>query len=106
MRAIGKLESRVATLDPTARYRPANPNALQAKRLEGRAGVAMRFRIKTRDNFTCQVCGAVEYKPQVVLDIDHIVPLHLGGQDIDANRQCLCVPCHEAKSAAETRGRF
>jgi len=102
MREIGKLESRIATVDPTARFRPANPNTMQAKRLEGRAGVAMRFRIKTRDNFTCAHCGQVTQE----LDIDHIVPLHRGGADIDANRQCLCVPCHEAKSATETRGRF
>jgi 5-methylcytosine-specific restriction protein A len=29
---------------------------------------------------------------------DHIIPLHKGGTDDDANVQCLCDPCHLDKT--------
>ena len=31
--------------------------------------------------------------------VDHIIPLSLGGADIDANCQSLCDPCHDRKTA-------
>ncbi|WP_227698514.1 HNH endonuclease [Sphingomonas hengshuiensis] len=33
--------------------------------------------------------------------VDHITPLSEGGSDERSNKQGLCVPCHDAKSAAE-----
>lgn len=38
-------------------------------------------------------------------ELDHIVPLIEGGGHELANLQTLCVPCHRAKSAQETRAR-
>ncbi len=38
-------------------------------------------------------------------EIDHIVPLHLGGGNCDANLQLLCGGCHAAKTAAEMKAR-
>jgi 5-methylcytosine-specific restriction protein A len=32
---------------------------------------------------------------------DHIVPLAHGGTDDDANVQCLCLECHDAKTRAD-----
>lgn len=34
-------------------------------------------------------------------EVDHIIPLYLGGEDTKANRQGLCYECHEIKSAKE-----
>lgn len=39
-------------------------------------------------------------------ELDHIVPLHLGGQDNDSNRQGLCVECHKVKTRQEAQGRI
>ena len=43
-------------------------------------------------------------------EVDHIVPLHLGGARYDdANAASLCAPCHAEKSARESarrRGRL
>lgn len=33
--------------------------------------------------------------------VDHIKPLAWGGSDDRSNKQGLCKPCHDAKSAAE-----
>ena len=32
---------------------------------------------------------------------DHIVPLALGGKDIDANIRCLCQACHDKVTAEQ-----
>jgi 5-methylcytosine-specific restriction protein A len=77
--------------------KPWQKNALSAKRKTGRAGVKDRERIKTRDRYTCQKCGKITHE----LHIDHTVPLHLGGEDVDSNKQCLCIPCHESKTLGE-----
>lgn len=31
-------------------------------------------------------------------DIDHVIPLAHGGEDVDGNLQILCRPCHKAKT--------
>ena len=38
--------------------------------------------------------------------IDHRIPLFLGGVDDDSNRQPLCDDCHEAKSIVERGHRL
>lgn len=32
---------------------------------------------------------------------DHIVPLALGGLDVDENIRCLCASCHERRTAEQ-----
>lgn len=49
----------------------------------------------------CEKLGRVSAAEQ----LDHIIPLHLGGSDSAPNLQGLCIPCHAAKTAAELRGR-
>jgi 5-methylcytosine-specific restriction protein A len=38
-------------------------------------------------------------------EVDHIVPLELGGSDSDANKQSLCRECHAAKTDREREVR-
>ena len=38
-------------------------------------------------------------------EIDHVVPLHLGGANCDTNLQLLCARCHAAKTAGEMAAR-
>jgi hypothetical protein len=41
------------------------------------------------------MCHRVE-SPSNPIEIDHIVPLSLGGLDVDSNTRALCRPCHRA----------
>jgi 5-methylcytosine-specific restriction protein A len=35
------------------------------------------------------------------VDIDHVLPLSKGGEDVDSNVQPLCKACHKAKTAID-----
>ena len=35
------------------------------------------------------------------MEVDHIIPLHQGGPDIDSNTQNLCHACHSVKTARD-----
>lgn len=51
----------------------------------------LRQKIKERDNFTCCHCGNYIYKePNLLLEVDHIVPIAKGGYMIEENLQTLC----------------
>jgi 5-methylcytosine-specific restriction enzyme A len=71
------------------------------QRIRGRKLQAINQRIGVRDGFSCRKCGRLDAHGEV----DHIMPLHLGGRENDENRQWLCPPCHALKSAEEERGR-
>ena len=43
----------------------------------------LRFEIFKRDNFTCRYCG--KKTPEVVLEIDHIIPKSKKGKDDESN---------------------
>lgn len=59
----------------------------------------MRESIKNRDNFTCCNCGNSTYKePNLLLEIDHIIPVTKGGCTIEENLQTLCWKCNRSKS--------
>ncbi|OPY88823.1 MAG: HNH endonuclease [Smithella sp. PtaU1.Bin162] len=64
-------------------------------RIRGYELQKIRERILLRDDYTCKHCGRVS----VDLEIDHIIPLYLGGKEDDNNRQALCNECHAIKSA-------
>jgi 5-methylcytosine-specific restriction endonuclease McrA len=70
-------------------------------RLSGRRAQARADRIKLRDQWTCQACQKVTTQ----LEVDHRIPMSLGGSDEDDNLQSLCIPCHEAKSRRERHAR-
>ncbi|WP_244888740.1 HNH endonuclease [Streptomyces purpureus] len=39
--------------------------------------------------------------PRGRVDVDHVRPLSLGGEDIDSNVQVLCHGCHQLKTRTE-----
>ena len=58
----------------------------------------LRTIIKTRDNFTCCNCGnSTHTEPNLLLEIDHIVPVAKGGCTVPENLQTLCWKCNRAK---------
>lgn len=59
----------------------------------------LRNSIKSRDNFTCCICGNSTYlEPNLLLEIDHIIPVSKGGCTVEDNLQTLCWKCNRAKS--------
>lgn len=57
----------------------------------------IRFEIFRRDNFTCQYCG--RRTPEVVLELDHIIPKSKGGKDEMQNYITACFDCNRGKGA-------
>lgn len=63
----------------------------------------LRNYIKSRDNYTCRSCGNSTYaEPNLLLEIDHIVPVAKGGPTEEGNLQTLCWKCNRAKGAKIT----
>lgn len=59
----------------------------------------LREAIKKRDNYTCCICGNSVFKePNLLLEVDHIVPISKGGKTEASNLQTLCWRCNRAKS--------
>lgn len=58
-------------------------------------GKGLRFDIFKRDGFTCQYCG--RQPPEVVLQVDHIVPVVDGGDNDKMNLLTSCRACNLGK---------
>lgn len=59
----------------------------------------LREFIKNRDNFTCCNCGnSIHVEPNLLLEIDHIIPVAKGGYTVEENLQTLCWKCNRSKS--------
>ena len=59
----------------------------------------LRDFIKNRDNFTCCSCGnSTHVEPNLLLEIDHIIPVAKGGYTVEDNLQTLCWKCNRSKS--------
>lgn len=69
------------------------------ERKRGRAAVRARARHLAREPL-CRRCKARGFLT-VAEVVDHIVPLALGGSDHDRNKQSLCKPCHDDKTAED-----
>ncbi|MCX5398457.1 HNH endonuclease [Streptomyces sp. NBC_00102] len=59
----------------------------------------LRRRVDERGSAWCDWC--TETFPASAVDVDHVKPLALGGDDTDANVQILCHGCHQLKTATE-----
>lgn len=55
----------------------------------------LRFEVFKRDKFTCQYCGSAA--PNVVLNVDHILPVAKGGQNHLLNLVTSCFDCNSGK---------
>lgn len=59
----------------------------------------LRESIKKRDNYTCCNCrNSVYAEPNLLLEIDHIIPVSKGGCTEEKNLQTLCWKCNRSKS--------
>lgn len=57
----------------------------------------LRFEVFKRDKFTCQYCG--KKAPDVILQVDHIDPVALGGTNEILNLITSCQECNAGKKA-------
>lgn len=58
--------------------------------------VRTRFEIFKRDDYTCRYCG--RKSPDVVLEVDHVVPQCDGGNDDPMNLVTACWDCNRGKA--------
>jgi hypothetical protein len=60
----------------------------------------LRESIKNRDDFTCQICSlSIADEKNLLLEIDHIIPLSKGGVTSESNLQTLCWKCNRSKGS-------
>ena len=61
---------------------------------------ARRARILAMYGHVCAVEGCGETQG---LELDHVIPLELGGQDADFNIEPRCTSCHKVKTARDRK---
>jgi hypothetical protein len=60
----------------------------------------LREHIKQRDNYTCKSCSiSTHTERNLLLEIDHIIPLSKSGFTTESNLQTLCWKCNRTKGA-------
>lgn len=79
---------------------PTRAEGKSGSRTTGRdPSLRLRFKVLSRDRFTCQHCGASPAKMLgVELHVDHILAWSKGGETILENLQTLCSKCNLGKS--------
>lgn len=58
--------------------------------------VRIRFEVFKRDRFTCSYCGG--HPPDVLLEVDHVIPRAAGGSDEMENLVTACWNCNRGMS--------
>lgn len=60
----------------------------------------LRPMILERDNYTCQKCGnSIANEPNLLLEVDHIIPVSKWGASVPENLQTLCWKCNRSKGS-------
>lgn len=99
MARLPTLKPRLQTLKTSP---PVRSKAVTNRRNRGRSWRKLRLEVLLRDGYTCQHCGLVS----INLEVDHTIPLFLGGTDAVSNLKSLCIDCHKVKTIREnTVGR-
>lgn len=60
----------------------------------------LRFAVLERDGHTCQYCGLSAGEEGAVLQVDHIVPVSMGGRDEPQNLLTACRDCNAGKGSS------
>ena len=77
-------------------------NIVPSRRSQPHSSVVERLFLL--QNNKCRLCSCqVSRGVYSNSDIDHIIPLNLGGLSTESNLQIICVPCHRRKTALESR---
>jgi 5-methylcytosine-specific restriction endonuclease McrA len=73
---------------------------VEYRRAEFRKDGKLRWRVLSRDNYVCRICGARGADAE--LTVDHITPLIAGGSNDEFNLQTLCRSCNSRKGGRIT----
>lgn len=92
------LQPRLKPLN-TSRVQVSQEHKTRARRVTGRRLQKRRLDIWTASP-QCAACERYTQYPSG-FELDHIVPLHQGGEDSESNLQVLCIECHGAKTLKE-----
>lgn len=96
---IERLKPRIAQANlSSVRALTADTQRMRGRRLQERN---RRFK---RANPLCACCSK-QGRVSATTEVDHVIPLHLGGPDHESNLQGLCYDCHQEKTAAEAKDR-
>jgi 5-methylcytosine-specific restriction protein A len=77
------------------------PSQQAGYRIRGRTLQRIRA-VHLNENPLCVICLAKGIVKEAT-EVDHILALTNGGQDVEDNRQGLCGPCHEAKTVEDLK---
>lgn len=58
----------------------------------------LRYEVLRRDGFACRYCGSKA--PDVELEVDHVLPVALGGGDEAGNLVAACAGCNAGKASS------
>jgi ATP adenylyltransferase len=61
---------------------------------------SIKYEVLKRAQFRCELCGISA--SEKALEVDHIVPINLGGEDSINNYQALCYSCNASKRDTDT----
>jgi hypothetical protein len=91
---VENLEKLVLYLNELIKFR----NSVQGQRALMTS--SLREKIKSRDNFCCKKCSlSIREEKNLLLEIDHIIPLSKGGITSEDNLQTLCWRCNRSKGS-------
>lgn len=96
--------SRLTNLKPRLAVAPVQRiRSHEVERIRGRAWMAIRGRVLSDDPL-CPMCRA-EGRVAAATEVDHVVPLHMGGTNERVNLVGLCHEHHAAKTSDEMEKR-
>lgn len=72
----------------------------QVRNERSRLTPKLRWQVLSRDNWTCQYCGA-KASDGVKLHVDHVIPVSRGGKTVLDNLVTACEKCNLGKSDSE-----
>lgn len=58
----------------------------------------VKFDIWRRDGFRCRYCGKTVQEEGVILEVDHVIPVSVGGGDEPSNLVTACRDCNRGKA--------
>jgi 5-methylcytosine-specific restriction endonuclease McrA len=76
----------------------------EASEMRGCGSLAKRVMIAFKSDYCCSKCKSplkMTQGDRWSWQVDHIIPVLLGGDGAYDNMQALCVPCHDKKSSSE-----
>lgn len=93
--------ARLTTIKSKLQPHKKNIVKTQNKRMTGRPLQKRREEVYLKSNGLCAMCERVVLFSDY--ELDHIVSLANGGEDVIENTQCLCSECHSIKTKEDLK---